>query len=137
MFAEITFHAAYEPQRAVRTRALQVHPALRQRPRRTGAGEHPTTAPSKDLLVAHGLGARTLPAEELYDLVLDPQEAANLAGAPHTAACWPSCARASTAWMAATDDPLLAGPVPVPPGAVVNDPSQTSPNDPLHSGSTL
>ena len=36
-----------------------------------------------------------------------------------------------SAWMQETEDPLLDGPVPVPPGAVVNDPGQSSPNDPL------
>ena len=40
-----------------------------------------------------------------------------------------------TAWMEETDDPLLEGSVPVPPGAVVNDPTQSSPNDPLQTGS--
>jgi hypothetical protein len=39
--------------------------------------------------------------------------------------------------MEKTEDPLLEGPVPVPPGAVINDPSQTSPNEPLHTGTTL
>jgi hypothetical protein len=32
--------------------------------------------------------------------------------------------------MRATDDPLLRGPVPLPPGAVANDPSDLSPEDP-------
>ena len=40
------------------------------------------------------------------------------------------------AWMSETDDPLLEGPVQVPAGAVVNDPGQSSPNDPLTAGST-
>jgi N-sulfoglucosamine sulfohydrolase len=33
-------------------------------------------------------------------------------------------------WMRATEDPLLHGPVPEPPGAWSNDPAQASPNDP-------
>lgn len=33
-------------------------------------------------------------------------------------------------WMQATDDPLLRGPVPAPPGAEVNDPDGLSPNEP-------
>ena len=39
LFAEATFHAAYEPQRARAHAAPQVHPAVR-RPRAAGAGEH-------------------------------------------------------------------------------------------------
>jgi N-sulfoglucosamine sulfohydrolase len=33
-------------------------------------------------------------------------------------------------WMAETADPLLDGPVPVPPGGVVNDPAGLSPDEP-------
>jgi hypothetical protein len=40
------------------------------------------------------------------------------------------------AWMRETDDALLDGPVPPPPGATVNTQSQISPNDPPNSGST-
>ena len=39
IFAELTYHAAYEPQRAIRTQALEVHPPLR-RPRAAGARQH-------------------------------------------------------------------------------------------------
>ena len=34
-------------------------------------------------------------------------------------------------WMQNTHDPLLDGPVPLPPGAVANDPDDSSPDDPL------
>jgi N-sulfoglucosamine sulfohydrolase len=32
-------------------------------------------------------------------------------------------------WMNRTDDPLLKGPVPAPPGATFNDPNGTSPKE--------
>jgi arylsulfatase A-like enzyme len=77
VFAEVTFHAAYEPQRAVRTRRYKYI-------RRFDNGHAgPVLAniddsPSKDLLVAHGLAERPVPAEELYDLVfagpVEPEE---------------------------------------------------------------
>ena len=35
-------------------------------------------SPSKDLLLAHGLAERDAAAEELYDLVFDPNEADNI-----------------------------------------------------------
>ena len=83
VFAEITFHAAYEPQRAVRTRRYKY---IR---RFENGHEGPVLAniddsPSKDYLLAHGLADRATPEEELYDLVFDPNEAANLAGDPAT-----------------------------------------------------
>jgi N-sulfoglucosamine sulfohydrolase len=35
------------------------------------------------------------------------------------------------AWMRETEDPLLDGPVPPPPGAIVNEQWQVSPDDPV------
>ena len=83
IFAEATYHAAYEPQRAVRTPR---HKYIR----RFGDRDEPVLAntddsPSKDLLLAHGWGERPRAADQLYDLVLDPNEARNLAGDPEHA----------------------------------------------------
>src|SRR6185436_8657349 len=79
VFGEITFHAAYEPQRAIRTRRYKYI-------RRFDNG-HPgpvlaniDDSPSKTLLLQHGLADRDLAEEELYDLVFDPMEADNLTG---------------------------------------------------------
>jgi arylsulfatase A-like enzyme len=128
LFAELTYHVAYDPQRAIRTKRYKY---IRQ----FGERLEPVLpnvddSPSKDLLVAAGWRERRRPREQLYDLVMDPGEMRNLAGDP-------ACDEVQTAlderlhrWMADTADPLLDGPVPVPPGGVVNDPAGLSPNEP-------
>jgi arylsulfatase A-like enzyme len=129
VFAELTFHAAYEPQRAVRTKRYKYI-------RRFDNGhEGPVLAniddsPSKTYLLQHGLAERALAAEELYDLVFDPLEADNLAGDAAHAATLSELRDRLHAWMAETGDPLLDGPVEPPPGAVLNLPGQVSPDDP-------
>jgi N-sulfoglucosamine sulfohydrolase len=129
VFAEITFHAAYEPQRAVRTRRYKYI-------RRFDNGhDGPVLAniddsPSKDLLVAHGLADRRLPLEELYDLVFDPQEAANLAGDPAYEGVAAELRARLERWMEATDDPLLDGRVEPEEGTELNLPVDRSPADP-------
>ena len=129
VFAEITFHAAYEPQRAVRTRRYKYI-------RRFDNGhDGPVLAniddsPSKDLLIAHGLADRRLPAEELYDLVFDPQEAANLAGDPAYTGVLAELRTRLERWMESTDDPLLAGSVEPEEGTELNLPVDRSPADP-------
>lgn len=126
VFAEITFHAAYEPQRAVRTKRYKYI-------RRFDNGhEGPVLpniddSPSKDLLLDHGLAERALPEEELYDLVFDPNEAANIvATRPAIAA---ELRERLERWMEETDDPLLHGPVPSLPGSALNHPAQRSPSE--------
>jgi N-sulfoglucosamine sulfohydrolase len=128
LFAEATFHAAYEPQRAVRT---QRHKYIR----RFGDRETPVLAntddgPSKDLLMARGWAQRRIPFEQLYDLAFDPTEAANLATDPDYADIRRELADRLERWMHDTDDPLLHGPVTPPPGAELNLPDQVSPADP-------
>jgi arylsulfatase A-like enzyme len=129
VFAEITFHAAYEPQRAVRTRRYKYI-------RRFDNGhDGPVLAniddsPSKDLLVGHGLAGRPVAAEELYDLVFDPQEAANLAADPAHAGVLAELRERLERWMEDTGDPLLAGAVEPEEGTELNLPVDRSPADP-------
>jgi arylsulfatase A-like enzyme len=135
VFTEVTFHAAYEPTRAVRTERWKYI-------RRFDDNQHPVLAncddsASKETLVAAGWADQIVATEQLYDLTLDPNEMRNLAEDSSHAGVLEELRGRLRSWMEDTDDPLLEGPVPVPPGAVVNDPSQVSPNDPLHSGSTL
>ena len=129
IFAEVTYHAAYEPQRAVRTprwkyirrfeeRAMPVLPNV-------------DDSPSKDAwLETRSWPPHLLDAEQLYDLILDPQEAHNCAADPTLRAVLDDMRQRLQAWMEATDDPLLRGPVPLPPGAVANDPDGRSPEEP-------
>jgi arylsulfatase A-like enzyme len=128
IFAEITFHAAYEPQRGIRTRRWKYI-------RRFGDDDRPTLAntddsPTKSLLLDHGWADRPIPEEQLYDLVFDPNEAANLAYDPTHAEVADDLRSRLEAWMRETGDPLLDGPV-VPSYAVeLNLQHHVSPDDP-------
>jgi N-sulfoglucosamine sulfohydrolase len=129
VFAEMTFHAAYQPLRALRTERWKYI-------RRFDDHPHPVLAncddsASKELLAAAGWGEQIVAPEQLYDLLLDPNEAHDLSGDESRAEILAELRRRLEEWMRATDDPLLDGPVTPPPGAVTNDPDQRSPNDPL------
>ena len=124
IFAELTYHAAYDPQRAIRTRR---HKYIRlYGDRLEPVLPNIDDGPSKDLLVAAGLGTRPRPRERLHDLVFDPMESHDLAGDPEYADVLADLRARLEAWMEATDDPLLAGPVPAPEGAEINDPAGRS-----------
>jgi N-sulfoglucosamine sulfohydrolase len=132
IFAEMTFHAAYQPLRAVRTGRWKYI-------RRFSDYEHPVLAncddsATKELLVEHGWGEQFVPQEQLYDLVFDPNEGRDLSGDPAHAATLADLRGRLERWMRETGDPLLDGPIAAPPGTVVNDPTQASPNDPLRGG---
>ena len=85
---------------------------------------------SKDLWVEAGWGEQVVPEEQLYDLVLDPAEGTNVAADPARAEDLAEMRGRLDAWMRETEDPLLDGPVPPPPGAIVNEQWQISPDDP-------
>jgi arylsulfatase A-like enzyme len=119
IFAEVTYHAAYEPLRCIRTDrykyiryfddfTLTVKPNI-------------DDGYSKQFLLKHGLAeAKHDPTEMLFDLAFDPNERDNLAGRPEYAAIQHELAARLTRWMHDTHDPLLAGRAPKPDGARVN-----------------
>ncbi|MEA2125114.1 MAG: N-sulfoglucosamine sulfohydrolase [Solirubrobacteraceae bacterium] len=130
IFGEITFHAAYEPQRAVRTsrfKYIRRFDETHDRPVLPNVDD----SPSKDLLVDHGWAERRVAPEQLYDLIFDPQETSNLAGAPGYGLVLEQLRERLEDWMRETQDPLLDGPVAPQPGTRLNRIDQVSPDDPV------
>ena len=129
IFSETTYHAAYQPHRAIRTERWKYI-------RRFDEYPHPVLANcddsgTKELLVEAGWGQQQVPEEQLYDLVLDPQEGQNVAADPARAEVLAELRGRLEAWMRETEDPLLDGPVAPPEGAIVNEQWQVSPDDPV------
>jgi N-sulfoglucosamine sulfohydrolase len=128
LFAEITYHAAYEPQRAIRTDRFKYI-------RRFDAIGGPVLVnvddgPTKDALVELGWAGWGCEPERLHDLLLDPNEMRNLVDEPAYADVAGDLRSRLDAWMHDTDDPLLDGPVPLPRGARVNGRHQYSATEP-------
>jgi arylsulfatase A-like enzyme len=128
VFAEGTYHAAYEPQRMIRTDRWKY--IRRFEPRAAPVLPNVDDSPSKDVWVEHGWPGWLLDDQQLYDLVLDPNESRNLATDPAYQHVLDDLRDRLKRWMAETGDPLLDGPVAAPPGAEVNDPDQRSAGDP-------
>ncbi len=128
VFAEVNYHAAYEPKRAVRTTRWKY--TRRFGDRQTPVLPNCDDGPSKSLWLEYGWRDHILPEEALYDLVFDPAEQSNLAADPAHRATRDEMRARLDAWMRATADPLLHGPVVAPHGAKVNDPAGTSPKEP-------
>lgn len=126
IFSETTYHAAYQPHRAVRTERWKYIRKFDEYP-------HPVLAncddsDTKDLLVAAGWGDEVVPEEQLYDLVLDPQEGNNVVTDPAKAKVLAEMRERLEAWMRETEDPLVDGPVAPPEGAIVTPQEQVSPD---------
>ena len=130
IFGEVTYHAAYEPKRAVRTPRWKYIRHYDERA--TTTMPNIDNGASKQFLMAHGLAQRPVHAEALYDLIYDPNEAGNLVNDPAHAAVLAEMRARLDAWMQRTDDPLLAGPVPVPAGGFAD-----TPDDPHPGGSEV
>jgi arylsulfatase A-like enzyme len=131
IFFEVNYHASYEPIRAARTNRWKY--IKRYDGRTTPVMPNCDDGLSKDVWAAAGWAERDPQAEQLYDLVFDPNETNNLAADPAHAEVLGDMRGRLEAWMKRTDDPLLEyGYVPAPEGAKVNDPDGFSPrHDPL------
>jgi arylsulfatase A-like enzyme len=131
LFAELTYHAAYEPQRAIRTERWKYIRRFDDYP--TPVLANCDDGPSKEAMIAFGWGQERVAPERLFDLRLDPEEHRDLAGSARHAGTKAALRERLESWMRETADPLLEGPVPAPAGALVNEQWQVSPEEPLRS----
>ena len=76
IFAEVNYHAAYEPQRAIRTQRWKY--IRRYSDRQKPVLPNCDGSPTKDVWLQHGWQDRYVAPEQLYDLIFDPNETHNL-----------------------------------------------------------
>jgi N-sulfoglucosamine sulfohydrolase len=127
VFAELTYHTAYDPMRAIRTGRYKYIRSFAERPLHLPA--HVDASPTKDLLRERGYFEGRRPPEMLFDLQHDPHERSNLAGDPASASIRDALRDRLERWMHATRDPLLAGEVAAPPGAPLTPVDSYDPED--------
>lgn len=127
VYGMVNFHAAYEPMRTVRTTRYRYI-------RRWETGTPTRVLPncddslSKRELMEHGWAHRPPAREELFDLMLDPNEACNVAGEGGYSGVLSEMRERLAGWMEAIEDPLRAGRLEAPKGFVLNPVTQVSPS---------
>ncbi len=132
VFAEVNYHAAYEPMRSIRTKRWSYI-------RRYETPSHPVlpntdNSPSKSLWMESGWVEMPPSSEELYDLIFDPNEANNLitqktfGDHPGAMAALEELRKRLDEWMQSTRDPILQGHIPAPAGAKIDDQNAVSPS---------
>ncbi len=128
IFAEVSYHAAYEPKRAVRSERYKY--IRRYDGRISPVLSNIDDGYTKSEWLDAGYGESPIAPERLYDTWLDPVERVNLVDSDHHADVLDDMRARLDRWMRETDDPLLLGQVPAPPEAELNDPAGMSPRDP-------
>lgn len=132
VFSEVTYHAAAEPQRCVRTKRYKYI-------RRYGLTEGYVPANideggSKTLLMENGLMAWKLADEMLFDLAFDPSERCNLINDPDYIGIADDMRQKLQIHMEETEDFIESGKLPRPDGMILNtvtclDPDSKDPAD--------
>src|SRR6056297_1161720 len=127
VFAEVSYHAAYEPMRSVRTKRYKYIRFF---------GDYDQYVPSniddslsKDFVLSSGYLDQKRDEEMLFDLYLDPQEKNNLIDDRKYQKTYEKLKNKLNKWMQDTDDPLLEGKVKRPKNTVVNKLSSLSAED--------
>jgi N-sulfoglucosamine sulfohydrolase len=128
VFSELTYHAAYEPQRAIRTDRFKYVRRFDDYP--TPILANCDDSPSKDAYLARGWADRPVPRETLHDLFFNPGEGRSLLDDPSYAPVLRDLRGRLRRWMEETEDPLLDGPVAAPVGAQINLQDQVSADEP-------
>jgi arylsulfatase A-like enzyme len=119
VFGDVTYHAAYDPQRSIRTQrwTLIVRHGNRERVVLPNIDDSPT----RSYLLDHGWDQRPVDAIQLYDNLFDPGQVKNLVTEPSHAAIVAELHHRLHEWMVRTNDPLLDGTVRLPPGGIATD----------------
>ncbi len=129
--AEVNWHAAVEPMRSVRTGRYNYI-------RRFNPQPHPILpncddSVTKTMLRKAGWDTRPSVAEELYDLIFDPNEACNRAGDPGYAQVLVDMRQHMQNWMVKTNDPMLTGRIEPWAGATIVYAADESPQGEWHA----
>ena len=128
VYAEVNFHAAYEPMRCVRTARFKY--IRRYGGRRSPVACNIDDGEAKSFAIAHGLLNTSLCREELYDLALDPEERNNRSDTPGYASALAEMRQMLKNWQEQTGDPLLRDEsILLPSGARVNREEALSANE--------
>ena len=117
VITQLTYHAAYDPARAVRTARHKYIRYFEDRPR--WVLPNVDGSPTKTHLMGLGLPIGERPREMLFDLTADPCEFENLIDSPHYTDVLADLRRRLDDWMERTDDPIRHGPMPPHPGAKI------------------
>lgn len=135
LFAEVNFHAAYEPMRAVRTGRYKYIRRYSERsiPVRSNCDEGESKRHWLDL----GWSQRQVAHEQLYDLAFDPHETNNLAALPDFADVVAPMRSRLQRWMDDTDDPIRSGSLSIPAGVQITPVNSPSPDSPCETITTI
>jgi N-sulfoglucosamine sulfohydrolase len=129
IFGEVSYHAAYEPMRCVRTKRYKYIRRYDNREKLVLPNVDDT--PTKAFLLNQDWEDQPRDQEMLFDLMFDPDEAHNIVNREDMAGVVAEMKGRLDVWMQSTHDPLLpAGRVAAPRGSKVNNVDGRSPNEP-------
>lgn len=124
LFAETTYHVAYEPMRCIRT---QNYKYIRRYSRYgRGMPSNVDEGPDKTRRLEEGYYNRLRDPEMLFDLRNDPMERVNLADDAEFSGVKAELVARLDAWLLRTADPVVNGVIVPPDGAKVNYPDSPS-----------
>lgn len=119
IFSEVTYHAAYEPMRCIRTERYKYICFY---------DDHTDPVPvniddslSKEIYIQSGYLNHNREREMLFDLYLDPVERVNLINDPQYTEIYKEMSQRLNLWMEKSKDPLLYGKVKKPDGAIIHN----------------
>lgn len=123
IFAEVNFHAAYEPMRCIRTERYKF--IRRFSDRNYPVLENTDSSPGRTLWADSGWLDLSVESEELYDLILDPGEKQNLIHDASLSEVVEDLRTRLNQFMETTGDPLCEGPLVPPENARISIPAKS------------